>query len=109
MLAKTQRLQVGEFLSRRGQVFRLEYAIFKVFPATIGYPRFGVVTPKKSFATAVERNRLKRAFFGAARMIYSKIAPCDIVLTLLPPASGPSSAELRERLARDLTHYLPHI
>ncbi len=106
MLAKARRLPVGDFFGRRGQVVRLPYAIFRIFPAEAGYPRFGVVVPKKSFATAVLRNRLKRAFFGAAREVYSRVAPRDVLLTLLPPASDFQSSELREKLVLDFIRYL---
>lgn len=71
-----------------------------LLPSGAGLPRFAAAAPKKTFGTAVRRNRMRRTIYAALAELRPSLPsrPLKAVVFALGGADGLSSAEVISEL-----------
>jgi ribonuclease P protein component len=80
-----------ESLLRSGRVLRAEALHVLVKPNGLGYPRLGMIVPKRAVALATRRNRLKRLIREWFRLNQARLSGRDwlVRLNIAPKPKGP--------------------
>lgn len=101
MLPKATRLSTREFdlVARTGQVSFVPTLNIKHIPSD--KLKISVSTPKKTFKTAVSRNRTRRRVYAAARTVVrqSKVRPSMIIITVKADVSDKSGLGLADTVS----------
>ena len=66
----------------------------------LGFPRLGLIVPKKALKKAVWRNRIKRVVRENFRNAQEKLCPLDFVVIAKSPAQNLSNRDLDEILTK---------
>ena len=76
---------------------RTDFVVVMARPNQAGFPRLGMIVPRRLLARAVDRNRFKRCIRESFRQAMPQLPACDYVVRVLAkPEPGDE--------ARDLVH-----
>lgn len=105
MIAKKYKIPLTEPFKKTKFIQKTPYFILKINPSALTYGRCGVVVPKKFFAAAVTRNRLKRIIFSVFQKKIIILPAADYLIIL----STKAAAAPKERLIKTLEEVLEKI
>ena len=108
---KTLRLRKkGEFdgVLARKKFYRGRYFLLYHYKNQLPHSRLGIITSRRSAASAVKRNRIRRVIKEFFRHQHSELPCCDLVLIARYTAAKASNDQLRyclHRLCQQLSRY----
>lgn len=101
--------QIKNVFEKRQKISQNSIAVFFYYNG-LGYPRLGVVVPKKNIALAVQRNKVKRVIRESFRLNQEKIKNFDIIVFPYAGAEKITKKDLRLCLEKQwlkLVNYSP--
>ncbi|MGL5830913.1 MAG: ribonuclease P protein component [Candidatus Altimarinota bacterium] len=112
MLKKTQRLskQKVQYLLKKGKYFSNSYLGIKLLANKVQINRFSVIISKKTLASAVDRNHLRRQIYEIIRL-HSLDLPnqYDCLIIVKPPLLKLPTDQIVKILLESLQKYFPTV
>lgn len=105
MLAKKFRFKIQEWLKEKRKITtrRSDFFIIKSRTNDLLFNRFGTIINGKVSRSAVSRNKIKRTIFNFIRLKKKhKQAGNDVLIIVLPQASGLTKLEIEKELEKIL-------
>ncbi len=112
MLLKVNRLKKNKDFERvfkKGQIFKEDFLVLKIFPNNLKSSRFGFIVSQKVSKKAVLRNKIKRWLKAAILSQLKNGAkiqkPADIVIIVRPGARIKDFPEIKEIIKKIFNRY----
>jgi ribonuclease P protein component len=80
---------------------KTDYVMVMARPNKAGYPRLGMIVPKRLLGRAVDRNRVKRCVRESFRLVLPELPACDFVVRVIAkPVPGDEARDLTRTFKR---------